>query len=239
MKRGNPIKLSDQVKKHIEAPVPKTKKLDGNIERMTSTGSTLLNLAISGGRVRGGGLPSGILVEIFGPSGSGKTVLLSEIAGFVERRKDDIMFADPEARFDKQFAKMFGFSLKSKNYYTPDTVPELFEGVRNWKPESKNKKQVHAIFADSLAALSTKLEMDNDDGDKMGMKRAKDFSEQLRKTCRILKELDYLMVCSNQIRQSLESTGITITSPGGLAVGFLGNGWRVKLKIKLFLSVKN
>ena len=39
---------------------------------MVSTGSTLLDLAISGTRVRGGGYPGGILVEIFGASGTGK-----------------------------------------------------------------------------------------------------------------------------------------------------------------------
>ena len=39
------------------------KKYDGNTETMISTGSTLLDLAITGGRVRGGGLPGGILVE--------------------------------------------------------------------------------------------------------------------------------------------------------------------------------
>ena len=57
------------------AAKPKRKKqMEGNTETMISTGSTLLDLAISGTRVRGGGLPGGILVEIFGPAGSGKTV---------------------------------------------------------------------------------------------------------------------------------------------------------------------
>jgi len=62
--------------------------------------------------------------------------------------------------------------------------------------------------------------MGKDEGDKMGMKRAKDFSEQLRKTCRILKERDFLMVCSNQIRVNTDQGGITVISPGGMAPGF-------------------
>jgi RecA/RadA recombinase len=49
-------------------------------DKVVSTGSTLLDLAIAGKKVRGGGLPGGILVEIYGPSGSGKTSLLAEIA---------------------------------------------------------------------------------------------------------------------------------------------------------------
>jgi len=196
--------------------------LEGNISRITTTGSTLLDLAISGGRVRGGGLPSGIFVEAFGPNSSGKTVLLSEIAGAIQRQGGELMFKDPEARFDKQFAKIFGFSLREKDYETPDTVPELFKGVRNWDPKNKNKKAINGIFADSLAALSTDLEMGNEEGDKMGQRRAKEFSEQLRKTCRILKERDYLMVCTNQIRTKMDAGkyDVKVTSPGGFAFGF-------------------
>ncbi len=47
--------------------------------------------------------------------------------------------------------------------------------------------------------------MDNEDGDKYGMRRAKEFSEELRKTCRILKDKNYLMVCSNQIRDNVDA----------------------------------
>jgi len=186
-----------------------------------STGSTLLDLAISGGRVRGGGLPSGILVEIFGPSGSGKTVLLSEIAGNIQAKGGEVKFHDPEARLNQQFAKMFGLELKEGDYHRPDTVPEVFKEVRNWEPEGK-KDTVHGIMADSLAALSTDMEMGKDEGDKMGMRRAKEFSEELRKTCRILAQNNFLMVCSNQVRVNVDAGqwAPKYSTPGGEAVGF-------------------
>ena len=78
-----PIPLSTQMQRKV-ATVSREpfEEYEGHFSgNNISTGSTLADLAISGGRIRGGGLPSGILVEIFGPSGSGKTVLLSEIAG--------------------------------------------------------------------------------------------------------------------------------------------------------------
>jgi len=116
------IPLSTQMKRKVLNPVIDEKKdYDGDFGTIISTGSTLLDLAISGGRVRGGGLPGGILVEAFGPSGSGKTVLLSEIAGAVQRQNGEIMFADPEARLNKQFAAMFGLDLKDDDYSRPDT----------------------------------------------------------------------------------------------------------------------
>ena len=70
-------------------------------------------------------------------------------------------------------------------YTIPNTVPEVFQSVRDWvSQEEAEKGTIYGVFADSLAALSTDMEME--EGDKMGMRRAKEFSEELRKTCRII-----------------------------------------------------
>jgi recombination protein RecA len=218
-RKNKPESLSDQMKKRTITNKDKKVTYDGNFGKVISTGSTLLDLAISGGQTRGGGLPGGILVEIFGPTGCGKTVLLSEIAGDVQRQGGEAMFNDPEARLNKTFAKLFGLELKEGNYKNPDTVPEVFEATRAWKPE--NPKVINGIFADSLAALSTDMEMEGDEGDKMGMRRAKEFSEQLRKTCRILARDNLLMVCSNQVRIDIDPKSYQkYSTPGGLSVGF-------------------
>ena len=217
MKRTkNPAPLSEQIKHHTQkAPLAPL----ATDQIMTSTGSTLLDLAIAGGIVRGGGIPGGKLVEIFGPSSAGKTVLLCEIAGDVQRRGGKIMFRDPEARLNKQFARLFGLDTALMDYGTPNTVPELFGPVRQWNPKPESGV-VHGVFADSLAALSTDMEMEDKDG--MGMRRAKEFSEECRKTCRILTERGFLMVCSNQVRQNIGATPYQkqSTTPGGKAIEF-------------------
>ena len=233
MKRTKNIKLSRQVRAKVSRKPEKKAEYDGDVGKMISTGSTLLDLAISGGRVRGGGIPAGILVEIFGPASSGKTVLLSEIAGAIQRQKGEVMFHDPEARLNKQFARIFDLDTDKMNYSTPDLVPEVFKAVRKWAPEGKG---VNGIFADSLAALSTDLEMDNEDGDKMGMRRAKEFSEECRKTCRILTKNNYLMVCSNQIRQTLNSFGPKYKSPGGEAIPFYAS---LRLRTDITKKIKD
>lgn len=196
----------------------RVKKLEGNMGMIVSTGSTLLDLAISGGRTRGGGMPAGILVEIFGPASSGKTVLLCEIAGAIKRQGGEVMFKDPEARLNKQFAKLFDLDIDAINYDTPSTVPEVFAPIRKWIPENTSK--INGVFADSLAALSTEMELD--DKDQYGTRRAKEFSEELRKTCRIISQKNLLMVCSNQIRQNIDAGpwGQKWKSPGGEAIGF-------------------
>lgn len=214
-----PKKLSVQVENKIKNN-KKKEKVEGydGTNTMISTGSTLLDLAISGGRNKTGGIPTGIFVEIFGPSGAGKTVLLCQLAGNVQKMQGKVMFHDPEARLDKQFAKMFGLQTAEIKYSTPDTVPQVFSSIRDWLPKEKDDN-IYGVFADSLAALSTDMEMGKD-GDKMGMRRAKEFSEELRKTCRVITNTGALVVCSNQVRQSMEMYGPRYKSPGGEAIGF-------------------
>ena len=183
----------------------------GNFRFVHSTGSTLLDLAISGGRVRGGGVPSGIVMEIYGPSGWGKTALLVELGASVQLKGGEVLFIDPEARLDHQYARLFDLNIPKDNYHMPDTVSELFDIIEGWEtPKDKG----HMIAADSLAAFSTLMEMEEDD--KYGMRRAKEFSQGFRKTCRLIEKRNWLVACSNQIR-----TGPTGNfTPTGNAIAF-------------------
>ena len=234
-KKPNDTNISDQVKAHANKPSePEEKEYEGDPSRIVSTGSTLLDLAISGGRVRGGGIPVGILVEIFGPNGTGKTTLLCELAGAVQRQSGEVMFHDPEGRLNEEFAKIFDFHPEQATMSMPDTVPEVFKPIRKWQPESDGP---NAIFADSLAALSTDLEMENEDGDKMGMRRAKELSEECRKTCRILSQQKWLLVCSNQVRVNAKAGQFQeqYTTPGGESIPFYAS---LRLKTKNFGKIK-
>jgi RecA/RadA recombinase len=218
MKRSSQ-KLSVQRKVHAEKKVKKKEPFEGNTDTIYNTGSTLLDLAISGTRIRGGGILGGILVEIAGKPGSGKTVLLVETAGDAQRKEKPVMFRDPEARLNKLFAQIFDLQFDSLDYATPDTVTQLFQSIRAWDIDPKVGG---ACFADSLAALSTEMEMEKEEGDKMGMRRAKEFSEELRRTCRILQQKNILLLASNQLRvnQDAGMFGQKYVSPGGEAIGF-------------------
>ena len=129
---------------------------------------------------------------------------------------------------------MFDLDTEIMTYGTPDTVPEVFQPVRTWEP--KNLDVINGIFADSLAALSTEMELKDDDA--YGMRRAKELSEELRKTCRTITKNNYLMVCSNQIR---ENVGRTSTfeqkwkTPGGKGVPFYSS---LRLKMNKMGTLK-
>ncbi|MFA5394390.1 MAG: hypothetical protein WC346_00040 [Methanogenium sp.] len=183
-----------------------------NMDLVVSTGSTLLDLAISGKRRRGGGIPGGILMEIFGGEGAGKTAILAEILAHVQKKGGEAKFLDPEARLDKEYARIYEMELNAKDYSRPDTVEEIFKMIKDWDPKDNSK--INGIGTDSLAALSTELEMDK--GDKMGMKRAKEFSTGFRQIARTITNNNWLLACTNQIRQGDYGE----VTPGGKAIAF-------------------
>jgi RecA/RadA recombinase len=201
-----------------------TDKVPIDVSMVVSTGCTLLDLAISGGRVRGGGLPGGIMVEIFGGSGSGKTAILTEIGTSVQNKGGEICICDPEARLDKEYARLYGLALDKSNYFRPNFVGDAKDAkgkvvelgldglIREWEPANPNV--INMFGADSIAALSTYMEME--DGDKRGQRKAKELSEFCRKTARLIAEEHKLVVLTNQIRDG-EFGAIT---PGGHAVPF-------------------
>jgi len=215
MQRVRHSGLSQQMKKKVSSPKEKKEEYDGNFGKVISTGSTLLDLAISGGRIRGGGLPGGIFVEIYGPESSGKTAFLCEIGGNIQSGGGECQYHDPEGRIDNQYAQIYGINIDNKNYYQPDTIPLVFASIKDWNPKGNG---IHGIMVDSLAALSTDMEMEGKDT--MGGRRGKEFSQELRMGCRILKQKNYLLVCSNQIRDTFATFGKKQDSPGGKAIRF-------------------
>ena len=211
-----------QVKDAVDTPSNERVDLDlvnrkVSLDHVVSTGSTLLDLAISGLRREEGGIPGGIVVEISGPPGAGKTALLAEICASAQKKGGDVRFADPEARLDKEYSEIYGISLSERfDYHRPNTVAELFgDHLWAWKPEPQIESAISVFGADSVAALSTEMEME--DEDKMGMRRAKEFSQFLRKTCRLIANNNWLVVFTNQIRMSQQGRE---TTPGGMALPF-------------------
>ena len=172
----------------------------GSDQFLLSTGSTLVDLAISGRRFIGGGIPMGIFVEVFGKSSKGKTVLLLEMAGVVQRMGGDYLFLDPEARVNDEFANIFDFKMEHKKYKKPNTITDAFTLMKKWEPKGNGP---FVIFCDSIAALVSNEEDAGKGDEYSGARRARDFSQQLRQITRIIAEKNYLLICTNQMRQNL------------------------------------
>ena len=194
--------ISDKQKRLIELR-NKAKAVKGSIAKKTepvepenkpvwdhvvSTGATLVDLAISGTRREAGGIPGGIMFLMYGPSSSGKTAILTEMIGNIQAIGGGCKILDPESRLDKEYAQIYGASISDdKNYHKPNTVSEAYKDyIYKWDALGFPENKLSIIAADSISALSTDLEMSNEDGDKMGMRRAKEFSSSCRKAARII-----------------------------------------------------
>lgn len=180
---------------------------------LISTGSTLIDLAICGGRVRGGGIPGNILIEIFGQSSMGKTALGMEICGSTQFHGGTIKVLDPESRLDQEYAKTYDAEIPKENYSRPDTVNDIINEMWDWEP--KDTSVINTCLVDSIASLSTEVEMKEED--KRGQQRAKDLSAGLRKLARKIGKDNKLTVFTNQIRDGGTYGPVT---PGGFAVRF-------------------
>ena len=98
---------------------------------------------------------------------------MCEILGNVQRKGGSMQVSDPEGRINKAYALVYGADIDPRFYDRPDTVVQAFTAVRTFVNKHYRRKMtdpINAIGTDSLAALSTELELK--DGDKMGMKRA-------------------------------------------------------------------
>ncbi len=228
-----------EAEKELLKPVKRERPI--SFTKVLSTGSTLLDLAISGKRCPEGGVPAGIYVEIFGPSGVGKTALLAELGASAQARGGEVTFDDPEARLDKEYATIYGLNIEeSSHYHRSDTVSQMFELLWNWET---NEDYISLFAADSIAALSTKMELE--DGDKYGMRRAKEFSEGLRKTCRLISNNSKLVAFTNQVRDKVDAVafGPKEVTPGGRAVEYYASlrlriGFDMNSKIKKEVTFK-
>ena len=234
--------LTDQIKDAAQSP-PQQHHDVTDWTRTASTGSTLLDLAISGLKCRYGGLPGGKLIEISGPPGSAKTTIGAEIIGSVQRLGGEVQIKDPEARLDGDYCRKMGVRFDPKFYSQPDTVTDVIEDLigplettsgktrRNhdkaWRP---NPSFVNTILVDSIASLSTRMEIEQ--GDKMGQRRAKELSEGGRLIARHIKHFNILMICTNQLRDNVDGGQFAPRkiTPGGNAIPYYASV-RIQLTI--------
>jgi recombination protein RecA len=227
------IKVMAQQVEESAGAIPQQVKVERSWRETLSTGSLLLDLAISGGKTKYGGLPGGTILEIYGENSSGKTTILGELWGAAQRAKGETKFLEPESKIDVPYLRTFGVDVELKDIIRPATVTEveyfmigpletsgsgkMSSTKRNiekaWRP---NPERVNYAGLDSIASLASEMEMLR--GDKMGQKKPKDMSEMFRRISDHIARYNILFACSNQVRVSNDDGVLEPT--GGLATSF-------------------
>jgi len=235
--------LSEQIQESAKA-APQEWERPVAFDQVVSTGSTLLDLAISGGVVPGGGLPGQIIVQVYGPNSTGKTTLMAEVLGHVQRAGGQFKVKDSESRLNAAYCHTFGVKINQGDIERKGTITDMFEFLigpletktvgaskitkRNtdkaWIPDPTN---INIYAVDALAATASKMEMEQ--GDKMGQKRAKDFSEGFRMITDHIYNHNIIMFCTDQVRDNVGGYGEAQKPGGGNAVGYYSS-LRIRLK---------
>jgi RecA/RadA recombinase len=204
----------------IEREVPK--------KELISTGSTLLNLALSDYPY--GGYRPGRIVNLIGDSSSGKTLLclamFAEIAQMSKYDKYEFLYMEPEAGMEFDIADMFGSKIMSRINFLPTdrskpcTVQDWYNSIFD-AIVTRKKPCIHVL--DSFDALTSKEEIEDHEVGKGGYKTEKAIasSAALRQVANVNEGTQSLMLIISQTRQNLGAMfGKKKTRSGGDALHF-------------------
>ena len=198
-----------------------------------STGSTLLDLAIS--NKPHGGFAAGRIAEINGLESSGKSLIGAHALATTQRKDGLAVYIDTESSVSSEFLQAIGINTDSMLYVHLETVEDVFDTIETivTKIRESNKDKLVTILVDSLAAASTKVEMDADfDKDGWATAKAIIISKAMRKITNLIARQRVCLIFTNQLRQKLGVMfGDPWTTSGGKALPFHAST-RIRLKNK-------
>ena len=187
-----------------------------NITDWVSTGSSLLDLAIS--NRPNGGLPAGRIVEITGLEAGGKSLLTAHVLANTQKMGGLAILIDTENAISEQFMEAIGVDNSKLLYIQLETIEDIFEAVENiiTKVRESDKTKLVTIAIDSMAGASTKSEIEGDyDKDGYATGKAILLSKAMRKITNMIGQERILLVITNQLRAKVgcvnpETTDIVV-----------------------------
>ena len=202
-----------------------------DIKDFVSTGSTLLNLAIS--NKPNGGIAVGRITEINGLESSGKSLIGAHILAETQRKEGVAVYMDTETSVSREFLEAIGIDVSNMLYIHLETIEDIFEAIEKIvvKIRESDRDRLVTILVDSLAAATTKVELEADfEKDGWATSKAIIISKAMRKITQMIGRQKIALVFTNQLRQKLGVMfGDPWTTSGGKALPFHAST-RIRLK---------
>jgi len=202
-----------------------------DIKEFISTGSSILDLAIS--NRPNGGIAVGRITEINGLESSGKSLIGTHILAETQKKGGLAVYIDTETSVSREWLETIGIDVQNLLYLHVETVEDIFECIENIvsKVRESDRDRLVTILVDSLAAASTKVEMEADyDKDGWATSKAIVISKAMRKITQMIGRERVALVFTNQLRQKLGVMfGDPWTTSGGKALPF-HSSTRIRLK---------
>ena len=164
---------------------------------------------------------------------SGKSLLGAHILSETQKKGGVAVYIDTETSVSQQFLGAIGVDVSKMLYLHLETVEDIFQAIEEivTKVRESDKDRLVTILIDSLAAASTKVEMDADfDKDGWATAKAIIISKAMRKITQMIGRQNIALVFTNQLRQKLGvMVGDPWTTSGGKALPFHAST-RIRLK---------
>ena len=197
-----------------------------NVEAI-STGSLSLDVALGIG-----GVPRGRIVEIFGPESSGKTTVALHISAEAQKNDGIVAFIDVEHALDPTYAANLGVDVDSLLVSQPDSGEQALE-IAEMLIRSGS---IDVVVIDSVAAMTTKAEIEGEMGDSHVGQQARLMSQALRKLTPLVSRSNAVVIFINQLREKVGVMyGNPETTPGGRALKYYAS---VRLDVRKIDSIK-
>lgn len=192
-----------------------------------STGSIGIDLALGVG-----GIPRGRIIEIYGPESSGKTTVALSIVAQAQKAGGVAAFIDVEHALDPTYAKAIGVDVENLLISQPNSGEQALEITEMLVRSGA----IDVIILDSVAAMTTKAEIEGDMGEAHVGLQARLMSQAMRKLTGIISKTNCAAVFINQIREKIGNTyGPLETTPGGRALKFYSS---VRMDIRKIDGIK-
>jgi len=164
-----------------------------------------------------GGVPRGMITEVYGGEGSGKTTLCLHIIAEAQKKGLVAAFIDAEHSFDRRYASNIGVDISKLLF----NQPESGENALNILLALVKTKKVGVIVIDSVAALTPEKELQGEMEDQQMGLMARMMGKALRKITHVVKETNTSVIFINQIRDKIGIMfGDRVTTTGGKALRF-------------------
>lgn len=186
-------------------------KTNLNVEAIP-TGSMMLDLALGIG-----GVPRGRIVELYGPESSGKTTVALHIIAEAQKLGGEVAFIDVEHALDPLYAEALGVNIDNLLVSQPDSGEQALEIAE----ALVRSGAIDVLVVDSVAALTTKAEIDGEMGDSHVGQLARLMSQAMRKLTAVISKSHCVAIFINQVREKIGTMyGNPETTPGGRALKF-------------------
>jgi len=193
-----------------------------------STGSLTLDMALGIG-----GVPRGRIVEIYGPESSGKTTVALQIIAEAQKLGGEAAFVDVEHALDPVYAAALGVNTDDLLVSQPDSGEQALEIAE----ALVRSGAIDVIVIDSVAAMTTRAEIEGEMGDSHVGMLARLMSQAMRKLTPVIAKSNCVAIFINQVREKIGVMyGNPETTTGGRALKFYAS---VRMEVRKGEAIKD